>query len=316
MYKILSLMAILLIFPFTITEIVLLHKVNEYSYKYNYVLEHKNDIRTLLLGNSHIAQGLIPDSMSEGTFNCAIAGREIIYDFELAKILLPQLDKLECVIIPFDYIQFYLGRSSANPKGIGRDIGEFNATRKCMYYKYMGLRVDEFWYWSEFLNSKLNFMSRLYISDKEARECDSLGFTKLPSIKLRSQNWKYCALPDIINIHAPVDTELNYQLHKGYENLVRLVSQKRVVLILLGTPMYKTYRDYMVPEVKKEMVDFAMKLKQEYSNIIYLDYTDDYRFGDSDFWDSSHLSEVGAIKFSKILTEDIKKETQKLKPKS
>ena len=226
-------MAILLIIPFTIIEIVLLHKVNEYSYKYNYVLEHKNDIRTLLLGNSHIAQGLIPDSMSEGTFNCAIAGREIIYDFELAKILLPQLDKLECVIIPFDYIQFYLGRSSANPKGIGRDIGEFNATRKCMYYKYMGLRVDEFWYWSEFLNSKLNFMSRLYISDN-----------------------------------------------------------------------------------KKEMVDFAMKLKQEYSNIIYLDYTDDYRFGDSDFWDSSHLSEVGAIKFSKILTEDIKKETQKLKPKS
>ena len=69
LYKILSLMAILLIFPFTITEIVLLHKVNEYSYKYNYVLEHKNDIRTLLLGNSHIAQGLIPDSMSEGTFN-------------------------------------------------------------------------------------------------------------------------------------------------------------------------------------------------------------------------------------------------------
>jgi hypothetical protein len=37
----------------------------------------------------------------------------------------------------------------------------------------------------------------------------------------------------------------------------------------------------------------------------YVDYLKDHRFEANDFYDSNHLSDVGAIKFTKILDNDI-----------
>ena len=49
---------------------------------------------------------------------------------------------------------------------------------------------------------------------------------------------------------------------------------------------------------------------QQANNLIYLDYLKDPRFIANDFFDSNHLSDIGAEKFTKILNEDIKRETQ------
>ena len=53
------------------------------------------------------------------------------------------------------------------------------------------------------------------------------------------------------------------------------------------------------------MNELTHKFQQEY-NLPYFDYLKDTRFVADDFYDSDHLSDVGAIKFTKFLDKDIK----------
>ena len=53
------------------------------------------------------------------------------------------------------------------------------------------------------------------------------------------------------------------------------------------------------------MESFVAFLKQKYPNVEYYDYSTDKRFVDEDFKDASHLTNIGANKFSKIIKEEI-----------
>lgn len=66
-------------------ECLLLFQTNIYSYKRSFVENHINDIKVLMLGNSHIDQSLNPQWIGDSVFNFAIQGRAKIYDAELAK---------------------------------------------------------------------------------------------------------------------------------------------------------------------------------------------------------------------------------------
>lgn len=99
-------------------EFLLFLRPNQYSYKRMYVEEHINDIRCLLLGNSHIANALKPNILGNGVFNMAISSRNIVYDIELAKRYVPQMTQLEILIMPFNYHDFYFDRAKDNPNKI------------------------------------------------------------------------------------------------------------------------------------------------------------------------------------------------------
>lgn len=284
-------------------EFLLFLRPNEYSYKRAYVEEHINDIRCLLLGNSHIANALKPNLLGNDVFNMATLGRDIVYDIDLAKRYVPQMKRLEFLIIPLEYNQFYFDRQKDNPgeKGKLSGLGE---SRKCMYYKYMGIRVDGFWYWSEILNSKLDYMSRFLKNDKDAVECDSLGY-RGNNILNRKYNWKDWLLPKIVDTTIDANREKQKLLFSRYCTLAELANAQGAKLVLLATPMYKTYNNSTNPVVIREMKSFVANLKQKYPNVEYFDYSRDKRFVDEDFWDSSHLNDIGANKFSKIVKEEV-----------
>lgn len=284
-------------------EFLLFLRPNEYSYKRAYVEEHINDIRCLLLGNSHIVHALKPNILGNGVFNIAIGGRSIVYDIELAKRYVPQMKQLELLIMPLDYKEFYLGREKNNLNEMKKPLGR-EGTYKCMYYKYMGIRVDGFWYWSEILNSKLDYMKRFLKKDVDARECDSLGYVK-QSLSKRNANWKDRSLPKIIDTTIDANREKQKLLFSRYCTLAKLANGQGAKLVLLVTPMYKTYNNSTNPVVNKEMESFVTSLKQKYPNVEFYDYSTDKRFVDEDFYDSSHLTDIGANKFSKIVKEEV-----------
>ena len=181
-------------------ECFLLFQINIYSYKRQYVETHIDDIQVLLFGNSHIDQAIDPCFICSGSFNFAIQGRSKIYDMELAKRYIPQMRNLKVVIMPLDYFDFHFGRvvnNAIEKKDLDND--KYSSTYKCMYYKYMGIHVDGCWYWSEVLNSKLNYMTRFFKSYEDARECDSLGYVRYEKDR-RRQGWQYERLPDGIDL--------------------------------------------------------------------------------------------------------------------
>lgn len=283
-------------------ELFMLTVPNRYSYKYKYVEQHLNDIQVLLLGNCHIEDGLKPEVIGNGTFNMAISGREIVYDVELAKRFIPKMSNLKVVLIQLDYRSFGLGREKANPRDYKKHGGH-ESTFKCMYTKYMNMKVDGWWYWSELINSELNYTYRIWLSRPDQIECDSLGFISLKDDN-KVEKWQYWDLPKIYDIAIHLDQDKYNELYFQYQTIANLCS-KGIRFILVTTPMLKTYQDDMVPQVEIEMMEFVSRLQKDFPNIEYYDFTRDERFSSQDFHDASHLSETGSQKFSKIIRDVI-----------
>lgn len=284
-------------------EFLLFLRPNTYSYKRMYIEKHINDISCLLLGNSHIDHALKPNILGNGVFNMAITGRNIVYDIEIAKRYVPQMKQLEILIMPLDYSRFYFGREKDNPNEMKKPSGR-QGTYKCMYYKYMDIRVDGFWYWSEILNSKLDYMKRFLKKDVDARGCDSLGYVK-QSLSKKNDNWKNRSLPMIIDTTIDANREKQKLLFSRYCTLAELAMNQGAKLVLIFTPLYKTYNNSTNPVAIREMESFVANLKQRYPNVEFYDYSTDERFIDEDFYDASHLTDIGANKFSKIVKEEV-----------
>ena len=284
-----------------IIECLLMTQVNKYSYKSNYVKSHADDIECLLLGNSHIEEALIPDSMGIGIFNMAMSGRPLLYDVALAQMHVPNMKNLKVLVVPYDYALFYLGRERDNETV---DQQALLSTIKCMNYKYMGLRVDGFWYWSEVLNSSDRLTSRFITRNEDLIECDSLGYIQL-KLSNRVSNWKQNHLPAKIDITKKKDPMLYEKLNNELCSLAELTKTYHVRLVLLSTPMYRTYRKLMNKTLLNEMNSYINKLQSKFPHIEYYNFTFDDRFFDDDFNDASHLSDIGASKFSSIVKNEI-----------
>lgn len=304
--NVLLFLVVLLVFIFSI-ECLLLYQTNVYSYKRKYVETHLNDIKVLLLGNSHFEQGLNPQLISDSTFNLAIQGRDKKYDVELAKKYFPHMKNLKVAIMPLDYFDFHFGRVPENTSQIKTRDEKYSSTYKCMYYKYMGIHIDEWWYWSEVVNSRLNYMTRFFLSDEEARECDSLGYLKYDIVQRRTK-WMHERLPEYIDTSMDVDKDLYFQLYSYYEAIARTAQCHGVKLVLISTPVYKTYQELINHSVYNEMHLFSKRIMEEFPVVGYYDFTYDERFSEEDFYDASHLCDAGARKLSLLVSEIVKDE--------
>ena len=284
-------------------ELYLLKVPNRYSFKYNYIDQHKNDIETLLLGNCLIEDGLIPQTLGPHTFNAAISGREKIYDAELAKQFVAKMPKLKTLVLSVEYRDFAFGRGKVNPLD-HKKHGGLESTIKCMHYKYMNIHTDPFWYWSEFLNSELNYKERIHMTYQQQIETDTLGFVKLLDSNKMAE-WEYWDLPGIYDTSLPIDSDKYEHLYQSYQTVAHECSEHQVRLILISLPVHKTFQKDMNPLVEKEMEDFVAQIQREYPKVEYYNFFRDERFVPQDFHDALHLSESGSRKFSDIIAKMI-----------
>lgn len=298
---------ILLLLMCSIIEVALLFRPNVYAYKRQYMDEHVKDIKVLLLGSSHIEEAVKPELVGKGVFNLAISARLREYDVALAEMYVPRMDSLQAVVVPVDYTNFFFERQHENPltKSIPEDL---SGTCRCMHTKYMGTRIDPFWYFSEILNSKLNYMSRFWNNRQKLQECDSLGYVKL-DIKDRLTDWDLRSIPAVIDTTKAIDQAGYEEIWQQYEQLALVTQQKQVRLVLVAPPVYKTYQESIHPIVLNDIHQFVRKLQARYPHVEYHEHLFDNRFTADDFQDASHLNESGAIKYSKILAKIIYHET-------
>jgi hypothetical protein len=298
-----SLFGILLLLMCIVIEVGLLFRPNIYSYKYQYMEKHAKDIRILLLGSSHMEEGVNPALLGDGAFNLAISARLNVYDAALAEKFIPDMDSLEAVVMPMDYSTFLFGRLKSNPHETN-NVVSLIGTCHCMHTKYMKMHVVPFWYWSEVLNSKLNYMSRFWNKEDILQECDSLGFVPL-NLAERRAGWEWRNLADDYDPSKPTDQEAYDNAWKVYETIARVTHKRGARLILIHTPVYKTYQDAISPDALKDIQQFVEKLQQKYPNVEYYSFLFAEGFTPDDFNDSSHLTSIGADKFSRMLYDVI-----------
>ncbi len=95
--------------------------------------------------------------------------------------------------------------------------------------------------------------------------------------------------------------ESNYERVKEIANLCKL---HRIQLVLITTPCWYSYYNQLNSQQLEKMNELTIKIQKEF-DLPYFDYLKDNRFTAEDFFDSNHLSDVGAVKFTKILESDI-----------
>ena len=295
--------SLLLMLMCSIIEVALLFRPNVYAYKRQYMDEHLHDIKILLLGSSHIEEAVKPELVGEGTFNLAISAREKEYDAALATMYVPRMDSLKVIVMAVDYTNFFFERQVVNP--LQRHAPEsLVSSCRCMHTKYMGTRIDPIWYWSEILNSRLNFMSRFWNSREKLQECDSLGYVRLDASQ-RASDWEFRALPALLDSTKTIDWQAYEKLWQNYAAVAGLAQAKGIRMVLVTSPVYKTYKDAINQVVLNDMHKFCQKLHEAYPCVEYYDLLYEDGFLPEDFNDSSHLSDDGAVKFSHLLSEII-----------
>lgn len=286
-------------------ELLLLTKPNVYSYKRKYVESHLNDISFLLMGNSHIEEALIPELLCDSSFNFAISAKGWQCDVELAERYIPQMNNLKIVVMPFSYQYFELARTVG-----GKDVlnpterKKANNTYKCMQTKYLHVKQYGFRYWSEILYSGENYMGRLKLNKDSRDFCDSLGFVKL-SVENRAENWKEQRVPGRFDPTKKRDENAFEKFVQGHETLAELCKEQGAELVLVSAPVYRTYQEAISDVIVQEMRDLADSLNSKYHNIEYYNFLFAEGFEDDDFKDAGHLTETGAIKFSKMLADSL-----------
>ena len=293
-----------------VIELILLIQPNIYSYKRSYIERNLDNIKILIMGHSHFEEGIAPYIIrnDDSLFNFAIAGQVMLYTDKLVQKYIPQMNHLETVILPFRYGDGYVFKKRINePK-------RKDNSQRCMYYKYMHISVNQttdWLYWSELMNSKMNFWKRL-TADKDKCAVGwgiSLSLTELDSLKgfvplnpdNRKEGWQKVNLPVEIDYSV---RETSYR--NSLESIAKLCQDKGVRLVLITCPWNKESQQLLTEYGINEMRVFTDSLINKYPVVEYYNYLFDGRFIDDDFYDATHLNRNGAEKFSNILKKEIK----------
>lgn len=101
-------------------------------------------------------------------------------------------------------------------------------------------------------------------------------------------------------------------MHLYRENINRMhqiaqvCKSRGITLYLVMPPVHPTYYQLMNQKQLVLIHNAITEVTNKWGNVHSLEYFGDTRFNDEDFYDGNHLSsDIGAIKFTKILKDDI-----------
>lgn len=267
---------------------------SSYATKAGYIKNHGDEIATLILGSSHTYYGLNPEEMGDSVFNLANISQTPEYDLALLEHFSGYIPHLRTLILPvsyFTYVDPEIEKSEAWTLGI-------------KYKTRMGLPLhsDMSVYNLELadFDSYKGQLSNI-IKKAPSNVSSEKGFGLNYNLGMRSPNWKEEGKKRA-EAHTVDNPERGEKVVDVQRKLLDLAKSRGWQVIFITTPGYKSYTDNLDPAQEKMMRHYIEQLKKEY-NIIYLDLLRDKRFGEDDFYDPDHLSDVGAAKLSKIIKE-------------
>lgn len=268
---------------------------NAYKYKYEWMQQNANDVETLVLGNSHTYYGIQPKYLKGNAFNLANPSQLLEHDFFLLKYWSDKYVKLKTVILPISYFTLF-----------ANDIESY----RCRYYRiYMDCDLYpsySFSYNFEIADPKtalFKFSKFIFgINEEVDWFCDKYGNEAFNFTSNRMVNWNKNDKRFAASAKTWKYTQKNYRI---LEDIIKFCKDRDINLVLITTPCWHTYCSYLKERQLKKMYSMIHELQRKYK-FLYFDYLQDKRFTANDFFNGSHLSELGEIKFTKILDEDIR----------
>lgn len=283
-------------------EFIVRHYPNSYRLKAEYMEAHARHVKTLILGNSHNYYGVSPGVIGPGAFNLANVTQMPENDLALLeKYYANDAYELKNVILAIDFTGFFTAR-----------LEKEDPIRVAYYQIYMGCGTHGWFskYGLELFNIS-KFRLKLFpaleylITGNYEINCDSLG-CGIPSTKpedvtvehmKRSCNNVFAHYPGIVKENVAYN---HYYLGK----LGKFCRDRNIRLILVSPPVWIEYYNRIGKQELSLIAAEARRMQRDYG-AEYANYMADPRFSTLDnFSDASHLSRLGAERFTRVLMAD------------
>lgn len=299
-----------------LTDIWLRNQNTLYKEKYNGLIEQKDSIQLLILGNSHATYGVDPNPFFLYAYNLASPSQSIYFDKRLTLSLLDSLVNLRYVLISIDYHSLYF--SSQDYRNVWSYYGN-------------GIKYKKEKYWLAKLSPFLFGYSKsvsIAMIKKRIKNCLKYKNTSIidhidaeydrinPMDKIRrgfigaegidencfNETWyKYRAEYTAKNYFSLNEKE---EVMADLNDFIIKLKSHEIVPILFSTPTYSEYNSFLDEKILQQNQRDIQQLC-ELQNIVYLNYMNDKQFSKNDFNDPDHLNKQGAMKFSELLNQDI-----------
>lgn len=283
-----------------VLEVAIRQVPNPYKYKYEWMQKHAEDVEVIILGSSHTFYGIRPEFFKDKAFNLANVSQGLRQDLFLLGHWAYRYKNLKTVIYPISYYTWF---------SHGLEFG--SESYRCRYYKiYMDsdLYPDFSLYnieLSDFRTAKGKIRKLLNPNASPGYNKYGWGTTYCLSNK-KILKWKNGTEAEAaVKRHTAKEWDKIDHNYKLMKELADLCKNHRIQLVLITTPCWNTYYNHLDQGQLKKMYELTHQLQKEYG-LPYFDYMKDSRFSANDFYDSNHLSDVGAIKFTQILDKDIR----------
>jgi len=283
-----------------IVEYIVRQVPNAYRFKYEWMQKNAENVDVLVLGSSHTFYGIRPQYLDGNAFSLANVSQDQNLNLFLLEYWSHRYKNLKTVICPISVFSWF-----------GRGIEFGSESYRCRYYKiymdcnlypYMILHNVEI---TDYATAKIKLEK--YFSDSPTIDYDQYGWGN--TYKLQNKNmdsWNDETEAELAAKRHTVNTWDYYKKnHSIMKKMAEFCKTRNIQLVLITTPCWRSYYERLKPEQLSKMYELTTSFQKEY-NLPYLDYLKDSRFSADDFFDSNHLSDVGAIKFTKILNHDIR----------
>ena len=272
-----------------VAEMYMRHLPNSYQQKETWMQAHASEVEVLILGNSHGLFGLRPDCMSSRkTYNLCQVSQIFEYDEYLLKRYAPKLKKLREVILIADNSNLFDAPL------------EQTEWFRCIYYRlYMDYPKHSLWSKYGFELSNVQAAWQKFLAGKS--DCDSLGWNRSYAQAKRSEeSFTEQEIENAIRHHHCKDWAVANSNLVTLRRIAEWCHEHQIRLLLVQAPVTNDY----YRRIDKRQRHFIKSLSLiPYVQI--LDYSDDKRFNDHDFFDADHLTDEGARKWSEMINNTI-----------
>lgn len=264
----------------------------EYFGKYALELDYE----TIITGISYANNGFDVKTCKSKTFRFSFASQDIYYDYNIIKYVLnnykDKIQNIKYALIGLSYYSFQYDMSLSSMKN-----------RVLLYYQAINLKHNlkdvSILKLDEQPNKKL--VEKLFKTDGYKNiiiQWDKKG--DIVNISDKDEAGKLQAELDC-NKNYPETVKENISLMKEYLDMLEKNHIKPIIIVF---PASKYYTKYFSKRIEDEFQSIISDLIKKYK-FQYIDYFRSEQFEDVDFVDVSHLSSIGATKFTEILNNQI-----------
>ncbi|MDB4498134.1 hypothetical protein N9251_02195 [Gammaproteobacteria bacterium] len=287
----------LLVSLFTVVEYRLRHIPTNYTCKEARIQTIKHQIETLVLGPCYAVQDINPSYFDTYTYNASQHGQTLKFDAYLFQRYCSQMTHLKRFILPISYFTYY---AKSDLFSVVRNI---NYVYACDYSAYHWTdfehRYKTFW-----IDQNKDFIKNMFgLSDYIT--VDSLGFETPKKENVDISLWQN-RMDQVVKQRNNVEDTVALKINLNYLNEIILQCEsKDIRLYLVFLPQSSVFLSRVDQQQLQNTFSITDSVSSNYPNVYFLNYVNDKRFNDSDFFDVNHLHPKGAEKFSRLLNDTI-----------